>query len=233
MHWSPLNVLLLALFGAALLIGLAALVYAAWRKDRGLSRLLGAGLSAWVGLYLTTLLIVSLASHEIVLTRGTPKHFCGFYLDCHLSVAVMNVSTASVLGSGSVAEKPRGTFFLLTVRLANDARRETLTLHRPGIWIADDLGRRFAPVAIPAIDGGAGGAASLSQPLLAGSGYPTVLVFDLPNDVARPRLLVTEGQGVWPDRLFEMFLIGDEDSLLHKKTMLEIAVSGVRDQGFH
>ena len=31
---------------------------------------------------------------------------------------------------------------------------------------------------------------------------------------------MTEMEGVWPDRLFEMFLIGDEDSLLHQKTTL-------------
>ena len=47
--------------------------------------------------------------------------------------------------------------------------------------------------------------------------YSTKLVFDLPADVASPKLHVHEG--TWIARLSEMFLIGDEDSLFHKKTL--------------
>jgi hypothetical protein len=49
-------------------------------------------------------------------------------------------------------------------------------------------------------------------------------VFDLPRSVRRPRLQFTEGY--WIDRLIELFLIGDEDSLLHGKTTLLLQESG-------
>jgi hypothetical protein len=219
MHWSPLNVLLELAFAGGLILGLAAMVYAARQPDQRLSRLLMPALAAWVGLYVATVLIVSLTSREVILSRGKPKRFCGFYLDCHLSVAVFNASTTPTLGGAGGQKSERGVFYLLTVRVSNDARRATLTLKRPGVWMVDDQGRRFEPVSSPAAGDGPRG---LSQPLLAGTGYPTVLVFDVPRDISRPRLLVTEMDGVWPDRLFEWFLIGDEDSLLHKKTTLAV-----------
>jgi hypothetical protein len=110
-------------------------------------------------------------------------------------------------------------FYLLTIQVWNDARRETLMLKQPGVWIIDDAGRRYAPIATAA---NPAGLATLSQPVPAGSAYPTVLAFDLPEEVSRPRLLVTEMESVWPDKLLELFLIGNEDSLLHRKTTLAV-----------
>jgi hypothetical protein len=45
-------------------------------------------------------------------------------------------------------------------------------------------------------------------------------VFDLPSDIRNPSLLITEGP--WMGRLIELFLIGDEDSLFHKKTRFRL-----------
>jgi hypothetical protein len=45
-------------------------------------------------------------------------------------------------------------------------------------------------------------------------------VFDLPENVSNPRLDIAEGIGV--DKVFEMFLIGDEDSLWHKRALFKL-----------
>lgn len=56
----------------------------------------------------------------------------------------------------------------------------------------------------------------LSTPLPPGENYQTTVVFDLPSDIQNPTLLIHE-------REFETRLvIGPENSLLHKKTKLQI-----------
>ncbi len=50
--------------------------------------------------------------------------------------------------------------------------------------------------------------------------YTTKLVFELPADVRAPRLNIIEGH--WLTRLSEFFLIGDEDSFLHKPTTFRL-----------
>lgn len=57
------------------------------------------------------------------------------------------------------------------------------------------------------------------------------MVFDVPETALHPRLLVTEGEHLWPDRLFELFLVGDEKSMLHKKTTFALTGSGTGDWG--
>jgi hypothetical protein len=168
-------------------------------------------------------LAVSLASTEVVLGRRQPKRFCGFYLDCHLNVAVMDVSGTRAVGNGAAQRNAEGNFFFVTVRVGSDAKAETLRLHRPAVRVVDDLGRTFSPLPpdTPGLEGIAG-ADGLSQPVAAGKAYLTVLAFDLPKGLTNPRLQITEMEGAWPDRLFEMFLIGDEDSLLHAKTTFSL-----------
>src|SRR5438552_233662 len=93
MHWSPLNVLLELLFGAGLLAAVGALVYALRRRNTRLVVKFAIAMDVWIAAYVATLLVVSLTSREIVLPVGVAKHFCGFYIDCHLSVALVNAST--------------------------------------------------------------------------------------------------------------------------------------------
>jgi hypothetical protein len=55
-----------------------------------------------------------------------------------------------------------------------------------------------------------------STPLRPGETYQTTVVFDLPADIQSPTLLIHEGE--FPTR----FVIGHENSLLHKKTRFQI-----------
>ena len=89
---------MLAMFaaGAVALLVLGALrARRAGRRDP--ARLLGVlGGAVPVG-YLALLLAASLTSHEKVLGLNQEKDFCGFYLDCHLSLSVVNVAKTRVL----------------------------------------------------------------------------------------------------------------------------------------
>ena len=56
-----------------------------------------------------------------------------------------------------------------------------------------------------------------------GGSFRKTMVFDLPMDVQGPALVLQ--QGSWLDRMTQLFLVGDEDSMLHGKTKLQVVVS--------
>src|SRR6266851_5495857 len=93
---------------------------------------------------------------------------------------------------------------------------------RPGLTVVDDLGTEYPRAA--AAERELGDTASLERNLGPGESLVRRVVFDLPRSVRRPRLQFTEGY--WIDRLIELFLIGDEDSLLHGKTTFLLQESG-------
>ena len=55
-----------------------------------------------------------------------------------------------------------------------------------------------------------------TTPLRPGETYQTTVVFDLPADIQSPTLLIHEGESE------TRFVIGHENSLLHKKTRFQI-----------
>ena len=57
---------------------------------------------------------------------------------------------------------------------------------------------------------------AMTIPLRPGESYSTTLVFDLPTDIKNPTLLIHEGE------LLTHFVIGHENSFLHKKTRFQI-----------
>jgi len=56
----------------------------------------------------------------------------------------------------------------------------------------------------------------MDSPLRPGESYVSTLIFDLPPAVQAPVLLINEGD--WLTR----FVIGNENSLAHKKTVFQI-----------
>lgn len=224
---------MLVLAGSAMAgLVLAALALAAWRSGRRrLLRGLTGAMLALVAGYLAILVGVSAASEERILPPGGTKRFCGFYLDCHLGVSVDRAGTAATLGVPVRRVTASGTFRIVVLRISSDARAATLTPHRLRVVLVDGQGRRFprhrkAERALL----GAEADLPLEQPVSPATAYTRTLVFDLPVDVTRPALLVTEGGLL--DALVERFLIGDEDSLFHRPTLLGLsprqAVAGRR-----
>ena len=200
------------------LAGAATAVIVAMRRGRtGVARVVALVATAWLGTYVSLLVISSLTSRERTLALGETKRFCGFYLDCHMGVAVERVDTISTVGEGADAIRAGGTFYLVTLRVSSDARRVPLHLEQPRVVIVDaegfrherslDAERRLAPAQLT----------SLEQPVEAGASFARTVVIDVPHGVRDPRLHVSMGGPL--DRAAELALIGDEDAILHARTL--------------
>jgi hypothetical protein len=215
-------------FGVLLWMGTAALAIAGavaalvawWRGRPRIARGIAIGVGVWIAAYLTILTGVSLASDERVLARGQTKWFCGVYLDCHVGVAVEQVRVVDAIGEGPDAVRAKGRFWIVTLTVENSARRVPLGLYRPEARVRDAAGNAYARV-LDAERVLSEGPADLTREILAGGHYTVEIVFDLPEAVAEPRLLVTE-EGM-PEKLAELVLIGDDDSLFHAPTTLRIS----------
>ena len=148
---------------------------------------------AWVALgtpaaYLLLLAVVTLGMGHETLAPGTPQRFCGFYLDCHLSVTVMQVERTP-------------SAWNVKLRLANDARRVALSPHHLRV----ELMRGDSTVElVPDVT-------DLATPILAGGSREFSVAFAATGEGETPTLRVTEGFGV--DRVIEGVLLGDDDAL--------------------
>lgn len=217
-----LGVLILAAvvgLGVLLLIAAAA----AWRAGHG--RVASSCLASAIGLgvlYMTSVAGVSLVTPGRTLERGQVKRFCGFYLDCHLGASVEAVRTVAGLGHGRDERRAGGRYWIVTLRISSDAKRETLTPYGLEATLVDDRGHRHPRdrQAERALLGDQA-AEPFEQPVRAGESYIRTLVFDLPAAASSPALEISE-RG-FPDQLIELALIGDEDSWLHRPTRLSLA----------
>jgi hypothetical protein len=180
------------------------------------------GSLVWIGLYIGVLVATSLTSSPKVLGLNEEKRFCGFYLDCHLAVSVVNVSKTKTLGGPPSQATAEGLYYVVSVKVSSNAVAAALLFHNPVATLLDEKGRKYdrSSDGEKALELTQGKGAQFSQSVEAGSSYIKELVFDIPPDAMAPRLLVTEGP--WMERLIELFLIGDEDSLFHKKTTIRL-----------
>ena len=222
-HLAPIVVLLF--LGTVLLIGASFLVlfYGAIRRSPFFTRLGGGAALAIAAGYFILLTGVSFASSEKVLPPGGWKYFCE--IDCHIAYSLAGVQTAAALGTEMRQAAAHGKFVVVRVKTWFDER--TISAHRGNgpltpnprrILLVDDRGRSFAPspesqMAFAQINGPS---TPLTQALRPGESYTTDFVFDVPNDVQKLRLLITE------DDPETQFVIGHENSLLHKKIYLSI-----------
>jgi hypothetical protein len=216
----PAPVAVLAFLGtaaAALALALAIAVSlatgrAAWARRLALA---GVGLA---GVYLLALVGFALSSKEVTLARGGEKFFCE--IDCHLAYSVTDVRRgAAIPGVTPLA----GELWIVRLRTRFDettisARRGSeipLTPNPRRVEVVDAAGRGYpaAAVAPPPAEA----STDLMTPLRPGESYTTTLVFDLPRDVAEPRLLVREAV------LEARFLIDNESSWRHQRTYFSLA----------
>jgi hypothetical protein len=196
------GILLLLVTVVAAFVATVGVIHALLREKRELLQAIGIGALIWACAYAAILLTMSLTSAPRVLGLRDAKRFCGFYLDCHMGVAVEAVDTTQTPGAG-------GRLWIVTVAVSNTALRVPLRLHHARAFVVDGQGRRYE---------GAGG--SLDRQVGPGESYSVRLVFDLARDATAPTLYIREGYGI--DHLIELFLAGDEDSLLHAKTSFRL-----------
>jgi hypothetical protein len=194
------------LFLAVLLMIVAGVMRQAW-----LARFVFGAVGVWFAVYAVLLVTVSFLSVEETLNLNEPKAFCGFYLDCHLHAAVAEVRKTKTFGN----KRANGEFYVVKVKVFSNARSAEIHLWKPQFAVVDAEKRRFEPIA------------ELEKPqpswetkIPAGGSFEKEVVFDLPENAQNPQLDVSEGIGV--DKIFETFLIGDEESLWHMRTLFRL-----------
>lgn len=212
---APLMLLtIIGVLGAVVLIVIASLT-----KSNFLLKMVAFSAGFWVVAYFGLLLFSSLTSKERIMALNEPKELCGFYLDCYLHVAVAGVSRLKTIGGKGSNRSATGTFYVVSVKVFNDAKQATIGLLDPRAIVVDQRGREF--VRSEAAEQALGDRSRpLDQMLRPGESLTKPVVFDLPDDAAEPMLQINEGYQI--DRWLELFLIGDENSLLHKKVKFRL-----------
>jgi len=223
------NAILLLLIAMAIGVSLVIALVAASRGRRKVART-GLGAAGLLALaYGGGVLAVAAASREHTIDQGDTKWFCGFYLDCHLGLSIVRVDTTSTL-PGPNALQADGDFHIVTLELHNSAKNPEIDmlLYEPDARIVDAAGREYersAPAEAALARAGEPGALG-DQTKVTHEPVEARIVFDLPTGVREPRLMVTEGWIV--DRVIELGLIGDENSIFHKHTFM--ALSGISNR---
>ena len=196
---APLAVLgFLAAIGGLFLAVAAALIFWFARKPK-FARITAIVAGAAAIIYLALLLSFSAASHETALAHGQEKYFCE--IDCHLAYSVLDAHTQP---DGHLVVTLRTRFDEKTTS-PNRPKDAPLTPSPREARLIDSAGREYAPASTAGTP--------LLTPLKPADSYTTQLEFNLPKDATGLRLLINTIPQ-WPDRI----VIGDENSLLHKKT---------------
>jgi hypothetical protein len=235
-EFAPLVVL--GFLGTGFLLFLLALAagISFFAGKRVLGKRLATGGIAVAGGYLALLLAFSFLSREETLKKGDRKYFCE--IDCHLAYSLQEASQTRALGVPPHLVAARGVFHVATIKTWFDERtiasfrgNGPLTPNPRAVFVVDDSGRLYEPslAGQKALEESHGLSTPLTRMLRPGASYTTTLVFDLPEGVRNPRLLVTDS-GEIPER----FLIGHEKSLFHKKIFFALRPESAeaRSRGF-
>lgn len=220
---APVGVL--AFLGTAFLlfvVGLA-LIYSVARKKFGLTKFALMTIALVAGLYLAVLLIFSFASSEKVLARGGEKHFCE--IDCHLAYSITDVQETKTMSDAPNQVVAAGMFRVVTIKTRFDEttigpnRGDSLLYpNLRVVTVSDENGKQYFPSteAQGVLEKSQAAGTAMTIPLRPSETYSTTVVFDLPVDIKGPTLLIREGESV------THFVIGHENSFLHKKTRFQI-----------
>lgn len=220
---APLGALALLGTGFLLLTAGLTLGYSVVMKKSRLTKVARLTIVLLAGIYLVVLLIYSFVSSEKLLARGEEKHFCE--IDCHLAYSVTDVHETKLLGEGPNQLTAAGMFRVLTIKTRFDettiGRNRGDRLLYPNsrvVSINDENGTQYFPsvVAQNLLEKSQTAGTAMTIPLRPGESYSTTLVFDLPVDIKSPTLLIHEGE------FLTHFVIGHENSFLHKKTRFQI-----------
>jgi hypothetical protein len=199
---------------AGLLFAIIVIAWALAAGQRLVARAMLIVAGAGVALYATALLGFSLQSRGAQLAPGVEKYFCE--LDCHLAYTVTDVRTQNTMPSPAGEQRAAGVFYVVTLRTRFDPttiapwRGDAPLRPNPRrAEVVDAAGRRYPLRSLQGTD--------LMTMLRPGESYTTRLIFDLPQGVREPCLLLTT-PGTFPEPL----LIGDENSPLHKKVSFRL-----------
>jgi hypothetical protein len=220
---APLGALALLGTGLLLLVLGLALGYSIIMKKAVLTKFALLTMTIVAGLYLAVLLIFSFASSEQVLARGEEKHFCE--IDCHLAYSIAEINETKTIGEGPNQVTAAGMFRLVTIKTRFDettiGRNRGDSLLYPNsrvVTVSDENGKEYVPSATAqsVLENTQTAGTAMTIPLRPSEAYSTTLAFDLPTDIKNPTLWIREGESL------THFVIGHENSFLHKKTRFRI-----------
>ncbi len=211
----------------ALLAGVYALwlIRTAWRHreyDKAIKT--GKWLLIGAGAYLAVLVAVSLASSGRVVSAGEEVRLCNALGDCNLAASVLQVDRKRTLGNPPREMIANGVYYLVTVKVTSYEPNPRLNPRDLSGVVVDEGGRKYPPFreGEREVQAGLGEEPFAVQVSPTGGSYRRVLVFELPVGIQNPTLIVREGR--WLDRMLQLIIIGEEDSLLHPTTRLPLNV---------
>ena len=210
-----MGILLAAMTIGGLLVGSVMLVISIATATTWLRNFVLGGAAVWFLFYFAVLVGFSVTSDEKHLALNEPKEFCGFYFDCHMHTAVTSVRTTKTIGNKIAA----GEFYIVKVKVFSNAKAATLGLKGVDAHVVDATGETY--------DRNSDAESELApQPdfeigISPDESFEKEIVFDIPAGVREPRLDIREGLGA--DHALELLLVGDEDSLLHKRAYFDLS----------
>ncbi|HET6176432.1 MAG TPA: hypothetical protein VFE61_05835 [Candidatus Sulfotelmatobacter sp.] len=200
---APLAVVgFLAAIGCLFLAAAAVLIFWFARKPK-FARIAAIAIGTGAAVYFALLFGFSASSRATTLARGQEKYFCE--IDCHLAYSVLDAKPQS---DGHYLILLRTRFDETTTSPARP-KDAPLTPSPREVHLVDSTGREFAPITTRGTP--------LTTPLKPADSYITQLEFAIPQNDTGLRLLINTVPS-WPDKL----VIGDENSLLHKKTYFSL-----------
>ena len=213
-----MGVLLMATTIGGVLVAMVLLAVSIATRKALLRNLVFGGVAVWSVFYFAMLIGSSLHSEEKELGFNQPKEFCGFYLDCHMHTAVTDVQRTKTIGNKSA----NGEFYIVKVKVFSNAKQATLGLVAVDAHVVDASGRTYsrdsqAETLLPSQP-------DFDRKISPIENFEKDIVFDLPEDVASPRLDIREGYGI--DHVIEALLVDDEDSVLHKRAYFRLEAPG-------
>lgn len=218
-----MSVLLMLATILVLVAAVFLIIISSIKQMQAITKFVFGAAAIWMSIYFALLFFTSLTGKEKVLTFNEPKTFCGFYLDCHLHVAVTNVRQTKTIGEGTNQKSAQGMFHIVSIRVFSNAKKATLNLITPIVRVVDEKGKVFersteAETILEIVTGNSDSLETKIGP--EGDSIISEVVFDLPADMENPKLEINEG--FWMNRAAEYFLIGDEDSMFHKKVKFSL-----------
>jgi hypothetical protein len=191
------------------IIATVLLIAARLMRKTWLKHFVWGGLVTWFAAYAFLFFCGSFFSQEKTLALNESKEFCGFYFDCHMHAAVSGVRKTKALGDKTA----NGEFYIVKVKVASDAKEAVLGLNtadakvvdaQKQTYARDTEAEKFLSEQLP-----------FEKQISPAENFEKEIVFDLPLNAENPRLDIREGYGI--DHVIEAVLIGDEDSILHKR----------------
>jgi hypothetical protein len=204
---APLSALAFLGLVAMLMLCLALMLGFAFSRKRGALRATAAVSIITVAVYGGALLLFSVASNQVLLSKGQEKYFCE--LDCHLAYSIIS---AGFEPDPQIAGDTR-----YVVELQTRFDPTTIGPHRgngalapsPRDVVLMDHGREIRPAEVEG--------PSLVTPLRPGDSYRTKLIFEVQATGVHPFLwLHTRADAP------EWLMIGNEVSPLHRKVLFQL-----------